>query len=296
MQKNTDKGNKKSKNKLSKKQLKILLLAMALIGVSLIAYPIISRMYYTIDSKVQIDDFDKTQRLLREKDIKRRIREAQEYNSALTPAKIYDVFTEKEKNNGLRAYARMIELKEKIGHIEIPSINVDLPIYAGTSPQTLQMGIGHMEGTSLPIGGKNTNAVLTGHRGLPRAKLFTDLNLMKIGDEFYIHNIEGILAYKVEKIRVVKPTNLNSVRIVPGRDQVTLLTCTPYMINTDRLLVIGKRVPYNPKMLENEKRKGMIKRIVAILIKILIVIILVFVTKKLADKVTKKKHIKNKGA
>ena len=289
MQKKIDKSGKKPEKKLSKKQLKMFLFAVALIGVVCIAYPIISRMYYTIDSKIQIEDFDKTQKELREKDIKKRIREAQEYNSALTPANIYDVFTEKEKNNGLKAYARMIELKEKIGHIEIPSINIDLPIYAGTAPQTLQMGIGHMEGTSLPIGGKNTNAVLTGHRGLPKAKLFTDLNLMKIGDEFYIHNIEGILAYKVDKIRVVKPTNLNSVRIVPGRDQVTLLTCTPYMVNTDRLLVIGKRVPYNPKMLENEKRKGLINRILSIAIKILIVIILVIITKKLTNKVLKKR-------
>lgn len=280
-------GNKKKK--LTNKQLKILLFSICIVGVLCIAYPIVSRFYYTIDSGIKIQDFDNTKKSLKDDEIKKRIKEAQEYNSALTSEKIYDVFSEKEKNNGLKAYARMIELREKIGHIEIPSINIDLPIYAGTAPQTLQMGIGHMEGTSLPIGGKSTNAVLTGHRGLPKAKLFTDLNLMRVGDEFYIHNIEGILAYKVDKIRVVKPTNLNSVRIASGRDQITLLTCTPYMINTDRLLVIGRRVPYNPKELKNERKKGMVKRILSVGIKIMIVLLIVFITKKIVDKVTGKR-------
>ncbi|MDU7299172.1 MAG: class C sortase, partial [Finegoldia magna] len=141
---------------------------------------------------------------------------------------------------------RMLEVKEKIGHVEIPKINQDLPMYAGTSEDVLQIGIGHLEGTSLPIGGNNTHAVLTAHSGLPTAKLFTDLKMMKIGDKFYVHNIFGTLAYQVDQIKIVDPSNFNDLLIVKGHDYCTLLTCTPIMINSHRLLVRGHRVPYVP--------------------------------------------------
>ena len=138
----------------------------------------------------------------------------------------------------------MLEVREMIGHIEIPKIGQDLPVYAGTSEEVLQKGVGHLEGTSLPVGGNSTHSVLTAHSGLPEATLFTELRKLEIGDKFYIHNIKEILAYQVDQIKVVEPTDFNDLLIDPGHDYVTLLTCTPLMINTHRLLVRGHRVEY----------------------------------------------------
>lgn len=131
-----------------------------------------------------------------------------------------------------------------MGTIEIPKIDVNLPIFHGTSEEVLQKAIGHLEQTSLPIGGPGTHAVFSGHRGLPSAKLFTDLDQMKEGDVFYIHVLDETLAYQVDQITVVEPNNLEDLAIVAGEDHVTLVTCTPYSINTHRLLVRGTRIPY----------------------------------------------------
>ena len=138
----------------------------------------------------------------------------------------------------------MLEVNEMLGHVEIPTIGQDLPIYAGTTDEVLEKGLGHLEGTSLPIGGTSTHAVVTGHRGLPNAKLFRNLDQLVEGDVFYIHNIEDTLAYQVDKIQVVDPSDFNPVLVEEGKDYATLLTCTPYMINSHRLLVRGHRIPY----------------------------------------------------
>ena len=134
-----------------------------------------------------------------------------------------------------------------MGYIEIPKIDIKLPIYHGTSELVLNNGIGHLEGTSLPIGGKSTHSVLTGHRGMPSSKLFTDLNQLVIGDVFYIYILDNILAYQVDKISIISPDDVSELKIIEGEDIVTLMTCTPYGVNTHRLLVRGKRVSYNIK-------------------------------------------------
>ena len=131
-----------------------------------------------------------------------------------------------------------------MGSLDIPKINVELPIYHGTDDTALSNGIGHLQGTSLPIGGENTHAVLTGHRGLPSSKLLIRLDEMEKGDLFFIRISDEILAYKVYKIQVVEPEDVSSLQIEAGKDLVTLVTCTPYGINTHRLLVTGKRVEY----------------------------------------------------
>lgn len=131
-----------------------------------------------------------------------------------------------------------------IGSITIPKISIDLPIFDTTSEIFLQKGITLLQGSSYPTGGESTHAVLSGHRGLAEAKLFTDLPDLKIGDEFYLTVNKETLAYEVEAIKVVKPDETESLKIQPGRDLVTLLTCTPYMVNSHRLLVTGHRVPY----------------------------------------------------
>lgn len=134
-----------------------------------------------------------------------------------------------------------------MGYIEIPTIDVKLPIYAGTSENVLSRGVGHINASSLPVGGESTHAVLTGHRGLPSALLFTDLDKVKKGDTFYIHSLNKVLAYKVDQIKVVLPNETNDLLVVKNKDYVTLVTCTPYGVNTHRLIVRGERIPFEVK-------------------------------------------------
>ena len=167
-----------------------------------------------------------------------------------------DPYTQEEKEAGLAEYARMLEVNEQMGHVQIPKIGLDAPIYAGTSETVLQKGIGHMEGTSLPVGGESTHSVITGHRGLPSAELFTELDELEIGDKFYIKYIGGTLAYEVDQIKVVEPTDFSQITIEEGQDYLTLLTCTPYMVNSHRLLVRGHRTEYVEAIQEKEIREN----------------------------------------
>ncbi len=128
-----------------------------------------------------------------------------------------------------------------MGYLEIPSIKVYLPVYHGTSDGVLQAGIGHLGNTSLPVGGENTHAVLSGHTGLPNARLLTDLDKLQEKDQFYLHVLDEVLAYEVDQIKVVEPDNISDIFIEDGKDYVTLVTCTPYGINSHRLLVRGTR-------------------------------------------------------
>lgn len=214
-----------------------------LIGLLIFAYPLISQKYYEIESGNEVVKFSKKTEEVDDTEIKRRMDLARAYNQTLDPSRLADPFTEKEKA-GRAEYARMLEVNEMLGHVEIPRIGQDLPLYAGTTDEVLEKGLGHLEGTSLPIGGESTHTVITGHRGLPNAKLFRNLDELVEGDVFYIHNIEGTLAYQIDKIEVVDPSNFEPVMVKEGKDYATLLTCTPYMINSHRLLVRGVRIPY----------------------------------------------------
>ena len=173
-------------------------------------------------------------------DYSRILRNAKKYNRQITKHGINWNLSKKEK----AAYERQLNVGEdgSMGYIDIPKISVQLPIYHGTNEAVLQTSIGHLEGTSLPIGGKGTHSVLSGHRGLPSAKLFTDLDQLREGDTFTIHVLNRTLTYEVDQIRIVEPTDLSDLKIVKGKDYCTLLTCTPYGINTHRLLVRGHRV------------------------------------------------------
>lgn len=214
-----------------------------LVGLLIFAYPLISQKYYEIESGNELVEFKKQTEDIDKEEVKRRMDLARAYNETLDPSRLSDPFTEKEKA-GRVEYARMLEVNEMLGHVEIPRIGQDLPIYAGTTDEVLEKGCGHLEGTSLPIGGDNTHTVITGHRGLPNAKLFRNLDQLVEGDVFYIHNIEGTLAYQVDKIQVVDPSDFNPIMVEKGHDYATLLTCTPYMINSHRLLVRGHRIAY----------------------------------------------------
>lgn len=233
-----------SKKIKKKEKSNILFIIIFFIGLGVLSYPMISRYYYRIEANNQVQDFKNEVSKLDKEEIARRMKLARIYNDTFVNHLEKDPYTDKEKSDAGAEYARMLELHEKIGHIQVPKIDIDIPIYAGTSEEVLQKGAGHLEGTSLPIGGNSSHTVITAHSGLPKARLFTDLNQLEIGDKFYIHNIEGVMAYQVDQIKTVEPSNFSDLLIVKGHDYATLLTCTPIMINTHRLLVRGHRVEY----------------------------------------------------
>lgn len=223
---------------------------MIIAGIIVISYPVISQIYYNYQTKQAVNDFGSAAKKLTPKDVEERMKLAQAYNQSLQNLTVDDPYVQKENKKGQAEYARMLTVREKIGTISIPKMDINLPIYAGSGEDVLQRGVGHLEGTSLPIGGKNTHTVLTAHRGLPSARLFTDLDKLKKGDKFYIQNLSKTLAYQVDSVTIIEPTQFDSLQIVPEKDYVTLLTCTPYMINSHRLLVRGHRIPYK----SNEKK------------------------------------------
>lgn len=234
-----------------KKNWKIILIFI--LGLLIATYPIISNYYYTIDNNNQIAEFNEAVAEMPSKEVLERIELAKAYNDTLDPSRLADPYTEREKK-GVENYARMLEVREKIGYVDVPKIGQQIPVYAGTSEDVLQHACGHLEGTSLPIGGKDTHAVITAHRGLPQVKLFRDLDKMEVGDLFFFTNVKETLAYKVDQILVVEPWDFEPVLVVEGKDLMTLLTCTPYMINSHRLLVRGHRVPYVPEVKEEIER------------------------------------------
>lgn len=230
----------------NKKTRYILAFLLFLFGLGFLAYPFLSNSYYRSESGEKIADFTMQAEALSPEERAERLRLARAYNRTLDPSRMADPFSSEEKE-GVAAYAQMLAVQEMIGHIVIPSIDVDLPVYAGTGDAVLQKGAGHLEGTSLPIGGKNTHAVITAHRGLPTALMFRNLDQLKIDQVFYYVNLGETLAYEVDQILTVEPSDFDPVLVAKGKDEMTLLTCTPYMINSHRLLVRGHRIPYtNP--------------------------------------------------
>ncbi|CYW74701.1 sortase-like protein [Streptococcus suis] len=230
----------------------ILLKLIFVFGLLITVYPLISQFYYRYESDREVESFYEQAQQLPSEEVSKRLEKARAYNQTLDPSKMQDPYSEEEKA-GIAEYARMLEVKEKIGFVEIPKINERIAIYAGTTEDVLQKGAGHLEGSSLPVGGESTHTVISAHRGLPNASLFTNLDRLKIGDQFYIHNIAETLAYEVDQILVVEPSDFDPVIVQSGEDYATLLTCTPYMINSHRLLVRGHRVPYEPKVAAKQK-------------------------------------------
>lgn len=224
---------------------------LLLLGGLIFFYPRISDYYYRMTATNEIRDYDRAVSAYETQEIDRRLRLAHAYNKTLDPSRLSDPFSEEEKE-GRAEYARMLEVHEIIGYVEIPKIKVKLPIYAGTSSKVLEKGAGHLEGSSLPVGGTSTHSVITAHRGLPSARLFTDLDRMQEDDIFYLHVLGEVLAYRVDRILTVEPTDFDPVLVVEGKDYATLLTCTPYGINSHRLLVRGHRVAYTAPIKEEE--------------------------------------------
>ncbi|MDU6783118.1 class C sortase [uncultured Peptoniphilus sp.] len=278
-----------------KKKSNKLFIFIFILGLAIMTYPMISNWYYRIESNNQVADYKEARDLLSDEEIGRRIRLAKIYNDNLGNVTPKDPYSEEEKHKAIENYAQMLELRTKIGVINIPSIDVELPIYAGTNEEILQKGAGHLEGTSLPIGGESTHTVITAHSGLPTARLFTDLQKVKMGEKFYIENIAGTLAYEVDHIDVIDPSDFQQLLVVPGKDYATLLTCTPIMINTHRLIVRGHRVPYVPEVDEKVKEDkgknlGIDKRLI-ILLFFAIIILGRYLLSKRKKKLAKKREL-----
>lgn len=246
----------KKNNKILIKSVNYLTTFLVFLGILIISYPMVSRMYYYYVSQKNIDEFKEGVKKITSEEILQRMSLAKSYNDSRNNINVEDPYTKKRHEDGRNEYARMLEVQEKIGYIHIPSLDLSLPIYAGTSESVLQKGVGHMEGTSLPIGGESTHSILTAHTGLNTARMFTDIDKLKKGDIFLIENIKETLAYKVDSIQVIEPTDFSQLVIVPKEDYVTLLTCTPYMVNSHRLLVRGVRTEYTKKSVDEQSNKN----------------------------------------
>jgi sortase A len=190
-----------------------------------------------------IADYEKDVSNLSEVEIEKLLEDAKEYNRSLEGRGV-SRFEPTEQED--EVYNKLLNVSGigVMGYIEIPSIQVKLSIYHGVDESVLQTGVGHLEGSSLPVGGENTHTLISGHRGLPSAKLFTDMDKLEIGDEFYIHTIGQTVAYCVDQIRIVTPEDLSELEIKSGESLCTLITCTPYSVNSHRLLVRGHQIDY----------------------------------------------------
>ena len=242
------------KNKAGNLVISIIFLA----GLSLLLYPFVANQWNNYRQKQLISGYEQ---VVSEKEAAEGIdydaerKKAEDYNEALLPCVLPDSFALAESSGVDPVYMNTLNIAgdEMMGSVEIPKINIKIPIYHTTEEDVLNKGAGHLEGSSLPVGGANTHAVISAHRGLPSASLFTDLDQLKEGDHFLLHVLDETLCYEVDKISVVKPEDTTALAVEDGQDLVTLLTCTPYGVNTERLLVRGNRVPYVEEEVKEEK-------------------------------------------
>lgn len=218
----------------------ILLVFFLLAGLSLLLYPTVSNWWNGMHQSRAIASYVESVAGLEEEDYPALWAAARAYNDALP--RDNSRFAPSEQASQSYQQALDISGSGVMGYVEIPEIGVSLPIYHGTDEAVLQVAVGHIEGTSLPVGGAGTHCVISGHRGLPSAKLFTDLDQLQEGDVFMLHVLDETLSYEVDQIRVVEPEDLSLLAIQEGQDLCTLVTCTPYGVNSHRLLVRGHRV------------------------------------------------------
>lgn len=218
----------------------IAMILVLLVGLSLMLYPTVSDRWNAMHQSRAIATYSETVSGMENARYDELLAQAQAYNAALTNRPGRFMMTDEER----AVYESVLDVSGTgiMGYVEIPRIDCSLPIYHGTSEGVLQIAVGHIEGSSLPIGGMGTHCVLSGHRGLPSAKLFTSLDRMQTGDTFMLHVLDETLTYEVDQILTVEPEDVSALAIDPQADLCTLVTCTPYGINSHRLLVRGHRV------------------------------------------------------
>ena len=248
-----------AKRRIRKKIIrKIFIGFLFLLSFGILLYPTVSTLWNEYRSRQLISEYKRAAETLETEEYDAIRKEAEEYNLQHTSNTIIDAFDEENNYVLTHPYDTLLNPSGNgvMGYIEIPKINQTLVIYHGTGAEELEQGAGHGEGTSLPIGGENTHSVLAGHRGLPNAKLFTDLDLIQKGDRFFLHIMNETLAYEVEDIFTVLPDQTEYLAIEEGRDLCTLITCTPYGVNSHRLLVRGSRIPYTEEQISEETKKA----------------------------------------
>lgn len=224
-------------------------------GLVLLAYPFVSNYLREKNSTRAVSSYDAAVEALGDENASRILEEARTYNQQLFEENGSELPSDDpiSKSSLRDAYWDILNITDSgmMGYITIPRLGETLPIYHGSKEEVLQVGVGHLEYTSFPVGGESTHAALSGHRGLTSAKLFTDLEQMQLGDKFYIRIMNEVFAYQVDQITTVEPNQLKDLVIMKGEDHVTLITCTPYGINSHRFLVRGSRIPY----VEEEKER-----------------------------------------
>lgn len=290
---------------MKKKSSKIVIILIFLAGLSLLLYPLVANQWNNHRQKQLISNYESVvadKEAAGNIDYAAEMKKAEAYNDALLPSILPDSFAVAEaQTEADSSYENSLNIAGDgmMGIVEIPKIDIKLPIYHGTSDEVLQKAAGHLEGSSLPIGGENTHAVISAHRGLPSASLFTDLDQLEIGDHFLIHVLDETLCYEVDQILVVDPEDTSALAVEDGEDLMTLLTCTPYGVNTQRLMVRGHRVPYEEQTVADEQTplsglslhtNYLLWVIVGIVVTGVFILILFIREKKLQKKAAKQKE------
>lgn len=241
------------KRKPEKRVIAVILLFTA--GLSLLLYPLVANQWNSYRQSKLISSYDSQVEQMASRgeiDYEKQWDMAHAYNQALEPCILPDSFAIAEASEENSAYMSCLNLTNDgmMGYIEIPVINVKIPVFHTTEEEVLQKAAGHLEGSSLPVGGEGTHSVISAHRGLPSAALFTDLDKLVEGDHFLLHILDDVLCYEVDQITVTEPENTSALSVEEGKDLVTLLTCTPYGVNSHRLLVRGHRTEYVESAME----------------------------------------------
>ena len=242
---------------MKKKQSMIFVIIIFLAGLSLLLYPLVANEWNNYRQKRLISNYEEAVTQVGESiDYEAEWKKAHDYNEALLPSILPDSFAvaaASEEEDEVYMSCLNLAGNGVMGYVEIPKIDIKLPVFHGTDEKVLEQAAGHLEGSSLPVGGANTHAVISAHRGLPSASLFTDLDRLEEGDHFLLYILDDILCYEVDRVSVVEPEETEGLSVVDGEDLVTLLTCTPYGVNSHRLLVRGHRVDYVPEAVKEEK-------------------------------------------
>lgn len=268
---------------IKEQKVNIILCLVILIGIGLLSYPTVSDWWNSFHQTRAVASYAAAVSQMKTEDYDRLFAEADDYNRKLAGTGMKWSMTDEE----IQEYNSILDISENgiMGYIDIPRIRQTLPIYHGTDDAVLQIAIGHLAGTSLPVGGDSSHCVVSGHRGLPSARLFTDLDKLIVGDVWTMTVLNRTVTYEVDQIRIVEPEDLSELQIVQGSDYCTLLTCTPYGINTHRLLVRGHRIPNldgdaNVTADAMQVDQTLVAMVVAVIILLILVIILLIVSSK----------------
>lgn len=267
-------------NKIKQNFITILLVFILLVGLAMLSYPTVSDYWNSFHQSKAVAGYVEKVANMDELDYQKILTEAQNYNDSLPQTVIPDLNIDKATED---TYNQTLDIDGSgiMAYVEIPKLNTIMPIYHGTDDSVLQVAIGHIPGTSLPVGGLGTHSVISGHRGLPSAKLFTDIDQLVEGDTFLIQVLDQTLTYEVDQILTVTPDDMSALEIAPQQDYVTLVTCTPYGVNSHRLLVRGHRIENEMKQARVTSEATQVKPILVAPFVGLVLLMILFIVSKL---------------